>query len=87
MQNLRLVNDGYFEDSPLMLPTLDCLLNSKDFYLVLAKAADIQQAGVEAGTELKEFYEWKASQALTDFFLHFLSHDLQAIYNERKRGD
>ena len=87
VQNLRLVNDGYFEDSPLMLPMLDCLLNSKDFYLVLAKAADIQQAGVEAGTELKEFYEWKASQALTDFFLHFLSHDLQAIYNERKRGD
>ncbi len=87
VQNLRLVNDGYFEDSPLMLPMLDSLLNSKDFYLVLAKAADIQQAGVEAGTELKEFYEWKASQALTDFFLHFLSHDLQAIYNERKRGD
>ena len=87
VQNLRLVNDGYFEDSPLMLPMLDCLLNSKDFYLALAKAADIQQTGVEAETELKEFYEWKASQALTDFFLHFLSHDLQAIYNDRKRGD
>ncbi len=87
VQNLRLVNDGYFEDSPLMLPMLDCLLNSKDFYLTLAEAAQIQQAGIDAEPELKEFYEWKATQALNNFFLHFLSYDLQAIYKERKRGD
>ena len=87
VQNLRLIKDGYFEDSPLMLPMLDCLLNSKDFYLTFAEAAQIQQQGIEAEPKLKEFYEWKATQKLNDFFLHFLSYDLQAIYKERKRGD
>lgn len=87
VQNLRLVNDGYFEDSPYMLPLLDCLLGEKDFYIALERAAAYQQTGVEAEPELKEYYEWKAGQALSDFFLYFLSKDLQAIYTERKRGD
>lgn len=87
VQNLRLVNDGYFEDCPYMLPMLDGLLSEKDFYSAMERAADLQQAGVEAEPQLKEFYEWKAAQALTDFFLHFLSHDIKAIYEYRKRGD
>ena len=87
VQNLRLVNDGYFEDCPYMLPMLDGLLSEKDFYSAMERAADLQQAGVEAEPQLKEFYEWKAAQALTDFFLHFLSNDIKAIYEYRKRGD
>lgn len=86
VQNMRLVKDGYFEDSPYMLPLLDCLLSDKDFYTTLERAATLQQSSAE-NSEFKEFYEWKAGQTLTDFFLHFLSHDIKAIYEERKRGD
>lgn len=88
VQNMRLVNDGYFEDCPYMLPMLDGLLSNKDFYLALERAADYRQAGEQVQEpELKEFYEWKATKILDDFFLDFLAYDLKAIYNERKRGD
>ena len=87
VQNLRLVNDGYFEDSPYMLPLLDCLLSDKDFYTTLERAAYWQQNGAEQEEEQREFYEWKAAQVLNDFFLHFLSNDVQAIYKQRKQGD
>lgn len=87
VQNLRLVNDGYFEDSPLMLPMLDGLLSNKDFYIALDNAAHWQQAGAEEIEDRREFYEWKATQILNDFFLHFLSYDLKAIYEQRKQGD
>lgn len=87
VQNLRLVNDGYFEDSPYMLPLLDCLLSEKDFYTTLERAAYWQQNGAEETEDLREFYTWKATQVLNDFFLNFLSKDLKAIYDERKRGD
>lgn len=87
VQNIRLVNAGYFEGIPYMLPLFDCLLSDKDFYTTLERATALQQAGIEVGPELKELYEWKAGQALTDFLLHFLSNDIKAIYEERKRGD
>ena len=32
VENMRLVKDGYFEDTPLMLSMLDRLLGDKDFY-------------------------------------------------------
>ena len=87
VQNLRLVNDGYFEDSPYMLPLLDCLLSDKDFYITLERAAYWQQNGAEQEEDKQEFFTWKATQVLNDYFLHFLSKDLKAIYDERKQGD
>jgi transcriptional regulator with XRE-family HTH domain len=87
VQNMRLVNDGYFEDSPYMLPLLDCLLSDKGFYTTLERAAYWQQNGAEDEEELREFYAWKATQVLNDYFMDFLSKDLKAIYTERKRGD
>lgn len=87
VQNMRLVNDGYFEDSPYMLPLLDCLLSDKDFYTTLECAAYWQQNGAESEDDMREFYAWKAMQALNDYFMNFLSKDLKAIYTERKRGD
>lgn len=87
VQNMRLVNDGYFEDSPYMLPLLDCLLSDKGFYTTLERAAYWQQNGAEDEEEMREFYAWKATQVLNDYFMDFLSKDLKAIYTERKRGD
>ena len=87
VQNLRLVNDGYFEDSPYMLPLLDCLLSNKDFYLAIEKAAYWLQNGKEDIEEKQDYYQWKAGQALDDFFLNFLSFDLEEIYKQRKQGD
>jgi len=87
VQKLRLVNDDYFEDSPYMLPMLDCLLSDKDFYFTLDRAAEWKQKAAEQEEDRREFYEWKAAQVLNDFFLHFLSNDVQAIYKQRKQGD
>ncbi len=88
VQNMRLVNDGYFEDCPYMLPLLDGLLSDKDFYTMLERAADMRQAGEQvAAPDLKEFYAWKTTKILDDYFMEFLAYDIQAIYNERKRGD
>lgn len=87
VQCMRLIKDGYFEDAPYMLPLLDALLCSKDFYLFLERAAVCKQKADKSYPEMAEFYEWKAAQGLTSFFLDFLSHDLKAIYHERKQGD
>lgn len=77
---LKLVKDGYFEDSPYMLPMLDCLLEDKDFYAALERAAYWQQNGAE-DADRADFYEFKATRALEDFFLDFFKRDLRAIYN------
>ena len=87
VQCLRLVNDGYFEDSPYMLPMLDCLLSSKDFYIAMERAAYWLQNGKQDIEEKQDYYEWKATQVLDDFFLNFLPLDLKGIYEERKQGD
>ena len=88
IQNMRLVNDGYFEDCPYMLPMLDGLLGNKDFYLALESAANFQQeAEAEQDASLREFYSWKAAQILSSFLLDFLNHNIQAIYRERKERE
>ncbi len=87
VQNLRLIKDGYFEDSPYMLPLLDSMLSEKDFYAALEKAAYWKQNGMNDIPEKADYYEFKAMQALTDFFNSFLSNDLQAIYEQRKQYD
>ena len=90
---LKLVKDGYFEDSPYMLPMLDCLLGDKDFYAALERAAYWQQNGAE-DADRADFYEFKATRALEDFFLDFFKRDLRAIYDglqgfsdDGKRGE
>lgn len=78
---LKLVNDNYFEDSPYMLPLLDSMLGDKDFYTALERAAYWQQNAAEDG-EHDDYYEFKATRALEDYFLDFFKRDLQAIYKE-----
>lgn len=81
VENLKLVKDDYFEDSPYMLPLLDCLLGEKGFYTALDKAGVWKQNSVQTkAVDLREFYEWKAVQALETFLLDFLSRDLRAEY-------
>ena len=69
-----------------MLPLLDCVLGDKDFYTALERAAHWQQVGTD-DTERADYYEFKATRALEDFFLDFFQKDLQAIYNELNGGD
>lgn len=83
---LKLVNGGYFEDSPYMLPLLDCVLGDKDFYIALERAAYWQQNGAE-DSDRADYYEFKAARALEDYFLDLFKRDLQAIYNEQNGGD
>ena len=78
---LKLVKDGYFEDSPYMLPLLDCILSDKDFYATLERAAYWQQVSTD-DAERADYYEFKATRVLEDFFLDFFQKNLQAIYNE-----
>ena len=83
--NLKLVNDGYFEDSPYMLPLLDRLLGDKDFYLALEQAATWygrkRQIAAAAdgdgstGAE-SEFCEWKAAKYLETYLLDFMQADI-----------
>ncbi len=85
-ENMKLVNDGYFEDYPLMLPLLDFILSDKDFYFALASAADsaMKRQLTDDANELAEFYEWKAAQPLQDYFIHALRNNVQRIYDERR---
>lgn len=88
VQNMKLVKEGYFEDAPYMLPLLDYVLGDKDFYLALERAAEssMKRTQVGAETEYAEFYEWKAGQALQEYFMNALRQNVQSIYNQR-RGD
>lgn len=83
VENLRLVKDGYFEDTPGMLAMLDCLLSDKDFYLAIEQACawNAQKAG-KAET-YREFCEWKAAQYMQGYLLDFFSRDFSAIYKEK----
>ena len=78
VENLRLVKDGYFEDTPLMLSMLDRLLGDKDFYIALEKAATyygMAKQHTDSGEqdERAQFYEWKAEQYMQGYLLEFFS--------------
>ena len=78
---MKLVKDGYFEDTPSMLAMLDCLLGDKDFYLTLERTAKALESKEEVdSSDLKEFYEWKASSDLQAYFLEFFRRDLLSMY-------
>ena len=76
---LKLVKDGYFEDSPYILPLIDALLRNKDFYQTMDKAAKFKAAAAGQDDEHAQFYEWKAAQVLQDFLLEFLAHNFNII--------
>lgn len=69
--NLKLVKDGYFEDTPAMLSMLDSLLAEKDFYKALEMAAYWAEEKQGATEEYMEYCEWKAAKAMQDFLLDF----------------
>lgn len=83
-QNMQLVRDGYFEDTPAMLPALDLLLSSKDFYLALEKAMYWYDEKQGATDEYKEYCDWKASQYMTGFLMDFFNRNLESIYEQRE---
>ena len=78
VENMRLVKDGYFEDTPAMLSILDRLLGDKDFYIALEKAAtyySMARQHNDSGeqNEQAQFYEWKAEQYMQGYLLEFFS--------------
>ena len=80
VQNIKLVRDGYFEDTPGMLAMLDCLLSDKDFYGALQQAAQWSDKKQGAVTECQEYCEWKAAKYLQDYFLEFFQRDFTSAY-------
>ena len=86
---LKLVREGYFEDeSPDMPAMLDALLSDKDFYLMLKRAAENIHASKysltrEISADAPEFYKWKASQAMQDYFLHLMDTDFIKLFQRR----
>lgn len=84
VENMKLIKDGYFEDSPYMLSVLDSLLGDKDFYTALEKAATWygrkEQIEAEKGTEDEtEFCEWKAAKYMETYLLDFMRASIDYI--------
>lgn len=88
VQNMKLVRDGYFEDTPEMLPMLDSLLGDKDFYLALENAGRWFQrkASVDDG-EYQEYCEWKAAQYMQSYLMAFMQGNFPAIYAQKRGQD
>lgn len=87
VENMKLIKDGYFEDSPYMLPMLDRLLGDKDFYIALQWAAmwygrkkqieAATTADMDAPSENEcEFCDWKATKYMETYLLDFLQADM-----------
>lgn len=83
VQNIQLVKQGYFEDTPDMLAMLDCLLSDKDFYTALEMAAHWHDEKQGAADEYQEYCEWKAAHYMQGYLLDFFKRDFAAIYNEK----
>lgn len=84
IQNMKLVKDGYFGDTPYMLAALDCLLGDKDFYTSIERAVYWHDQREKAPDDAKEYCEWKAAQYMQGFLLDFFSHNLKSIYGTMK---
>ncbi len=83
---MKLVKEGYFEDTPAMLSMLDYVLSSKDFYQSLDMAASYMSKKDDAlSADMQEFYEWKASVVMQNFFLEMFGKNLFAIYVEKEQ--
>jgi transcriptional regulator with XRE-family HTH domain len=86
VQNMKLVKDGYFEESPYMLAALDGLLGDKDFYKTLENALSWYQKKQDTNDDYQEFCEWKIVQYLQRYLFDFFFHDIQTIYEQQTRG-
>ncbi len=75
VQNIKLIKDGYFEDTPEMLSMLDSLLGDKDFYVTLQHTAEWLQKG---NAEISDYCEFKAMQAMQSYLFDFLSRDFNS---------
>ena len=87
VQAMKLVNEGYWEDCPAMLPVLDCLLGEKDFYAALELAVNCYAKKHEYSDDYQQFLEWKAAGFLEKFLVDFFRFDLVSIYEKMKEGD
>jgi transcriptional regulator with XRE-family HTH domain len=87
VQNMKLIKDGYFEDTPYMLAILDTLLGEKDFYISIEKSVENLKLKETAPPDMAEYYEWKAAQYMQGFLLDFVRHNIQAIYIEKRKYD
>ena len=47
----------------------------------------MKRTQVGAETEYAEFYEWKAGQALQEYFMNALRQNVQSIYNQRRKDE
>lgn len=77
---LKLVKEGYFEDTPVMLPALDMLLSNKDFYLAMENALHWYSEKQGANEQYQEYCDWKAAQYMTGFFMEFFNRNLESIH-------
>lgn len=75
VNNIKLVKDGYFEETPAMLAMLDGMLADKDFYRALETAAHWHDEKRGAVVEYQEYCEWRATQYLQDYLLNFFKRD------------
>jgi transcriptional regulator with XRE-family HTH domain len=87
VQALKLVQEGYWEDCPAMLPVLDCLLGAKDFYIALEYAVNCYAGKNEYSDDYQQFIEWKTTGFLESFLLEFFRADLVRVYAKMKEGD
>lgn len=85
VENLRLVKDGYFEDTPEMLAMLDNLLSDKNFYIALEKGLQFNAQKVGRDIDYQEFCEWKAAQYIQSYLLEFFGRNFSAIYKEKNQ--
>ena len=85
VQDIKLVKDGYFEDSPYMLALLDLILSDKDFFTAMESAAHFQQVKRDDDSK-SDYYDFKSTQALQDYFMDIFSKDIEAIYKSRRKG-
>jgi transcriptional regulator with XRE-family HTH domain len=88
---LKLIKEGYFEDTPDMLAVVDTLLGDKDFYLSIEKAVQGLSEKGKYEDKYQEFLEWKSARFLESFLTEFFSKNLtnifkQTIQNEKKRS-
>jgi transcriptional regulator with XRE-family HTH domain len=85
VQNMKMIKDGYFEDTPYMLAALDGLLGEKDFYISIERAVESYRLKETAPSEMEDYFIWKAAQFMEDFLLDFFSSNITSIY-KGKRG-
>lgn len=86
IESLKLVKEGYFEDTPQMLAALDCLLGNKDFYIAIEKALTWHEKKQNKDDDYQVFCDWNAAQFVESFLMEFFRYDFRKMY-AKMRGD